>query len=405
MKVFYSAKSFSGETKSGETEVKNERDLAAQLRGEGFILTSFKKLDKEKKQAIGIKFLDRFFGVPLSEKLLFTKNLSVMVASGLTLSRAVENMSLQMRNKRFIKILTEVKNDLQSGTSFADSLAKFPAIFSDLFVNMVRVGEASGNLEEVLNILAVQLEKDHDLRRKVRGALMYPAVIVIAMIIIGIIMLTYVLPKITGVFSDMNVDLPTSTKFVIALSDFLKGHSLLVTVGMIVLAISLKLFSTTKAGKKTWAFFSLQLPIIRKIVVEINCARFARFYSSLLRSGVSVVESLKIISETLTNYYYQEVAREAMGQVQKGIPLSKVIQKHENIFLTQVWQMIQVGEETGKTELVMMKLAEFYEAEVDQATKNLSSIIEPFLMILIGGAVGFFAVSMLQPIYGLMENI
>lgn len=405
MKVFYSAKSFSGETKSGETEVKNERDLAAQLRGEGFILTSFKKLDKEKKQDIGIKFLDRFFGVPLSEKLLFTKNLSVMVASGLTLSRAVENMSLQMRNRRFIKILVEVKNDLQSGTSFADSLAKFPAVFSDLFVNMIRVGEASGNLEEVLNILAVQLEKDHDLRRKVRGALMYPAVIVIAMIIIGIIMLTYVLPKITGVFSDMNVDLPTSTKFIIALSDFLKGHSLLVAVGMVVLAISLKLFSTTKAGKKTWAFFSLQLPIIRKIVVEINCARFARFYSSLLRSGVSVVESLKIISETLTNYYYQEVAKEAMGQVQKGVPLSKVIQKHENIFLTQVWQMIQVGEETGKTELVMMKLAEFYEAEVDQATKNLSSIIEPFLMILIGGAVGFFAVSMLQPIYGLMENI
>jgi type IV pilus assembly protein PilC len=270
---------------------------------------------------------------------------------------------------------------------------------------MIRVGEASGNLEEVLKLLAVQLEKDHDLRRKIRGAMMYPAVIILAMIGIGILMLTYVLPKITGVFKDMNVTLPASTRLIISLSDFLRDNSAVVIGGMIFLIFFLKFFSTTLAGKKTFAFLSLQIPIIRNIVIKVNCARFARFYSSLLRSGVSVVEALKIISETLTNYYYQEVSREAMEQVQKGIPLSKIIQKHETIFLTQVWQMIQVGEETGKTEAVMMKLAEFYEAEVDQITKNLSSIIEPFLMIIIGGAVGFFAVSMLQPMYGLLENI
>jgi len=405
MKVFYSAKSFSGENKSGEMEVKNERELASQLREEGFILTSFKELDQKEKNNIQVKFKDRLLGVPLTEKLIFAKNLSVMVASGLTLTRAVENLSIQLRNKRFIEILKEIKNDLQAGASFADSLAKFPAIFSDLFVNMIRVGESSGNLEEVLGILSIQLEKEHDLKRKIRGAMMYPAVIITVMIGIGILMLTYILPKITGVFEDMKVELPASTKFVIALSDFLRDHSFIVVGGMIFSIIFAKLFLGTRMGKKAVSFISIQMPIVKNIVIKVNCARFARFYSSLLRSGVSVVEALKIISETLTNYYYQEVSKEAMEQVQKGIPLSKIIKKHENIFLIQVWQMIEVGEETGKTEAVMIKLAEFYEAEVDQITKNLSSVIEPFLMIIIGAAVGFFAISMLQPVYGLMGNI
>ena len=404
MKFFYTAKSFSGETKTGEIEVKNERDLASQLRNEGFVLISSKRLDAEKDD-VKVRFLDRFFGVPLKEKLIFTKNLSVMVASGLTLSRAVENLGLQVKNKRFREILVEIKNDLQSGSSFASSLAKFPAVFSDLFINMIKVGEASGNLEEVLNILSNQLEKEHELKSKIRGALMYPAVIILAMVGIGIIMLTYVLPKITGVFSDMKVVLPPSTRFVIGLSDFMQNHSLLLVSSLIFLAVFLKFFLSVRVGKKTIAFISLKIPLINSIVRKINCARFARFYSSLLRSGVSVIETLRIISETLTNYYYQNIIKEAIEQVQKGVPLSEIIKKHDGVFLTQVWQMMQVGEETGKTEAVMMKLAEFYEEEINQITKNLSSVIEPFLMIIIGGAVGFFAVAMLQPMYSLMDNI
>lgn len=404
MKFFYTAKSFSGETKTGEIEVKNERDLASQLRNEGFVLISSKRLDAEKND-VKVRFLDRFFGVPLKEKLIFTKNLSVMVASGLTLSRAVENLGLQVKNKRFREILAEIKNDLQSGSSFASSLAKFPAVFSDLFINMIKVGEASGNLEEVLNILSNQLEKEHELKSKIRGALMYPAVIILAMVGIGIIMLTYVLPKITGVFSDMKVVLPPSTRFVIGLSDFMQNHSLFLVSSLIFLAVFLKFFLSVRVGKKTIAFISLKIPLINSIVRKINCARFARFYSSLLRSGVSVIETLRIISETLTNYYYQNIIKEAIEQVQKGVPLSEIIKKHDGVFLTQVWQMMQVGEETGKTEAVMMKLAEFYEEEINQITKNLSSVIEPFLMIIIGGAVGFFAVAMLQPMYSLMDNI
>jgi type IV pilus assembly protein PilC len=405
MKVFYTAKSFKGGTKSGEAEVKNERELADQLRAEGYILTSFKEIEKEKKGEVKIKFLDRFFGISLKEKLMFTRNLGVMIASGLPLSRAIKNISFQSKNKRFAIILDDIYKGIQAGGTFSDGLAKYPAIFSELFVNMVRVGESSGNLEETLDILAVQLEKEHDIKSKVKGAMVYPSVILVAMVGIGIIMLTYILPKLMGVFKDMNAELPWTTKMVIGLSDFLRGHPLLFTLGFILLLIFFKFFLATNSGKKTLGFLGIHFPLIRNLVIKVNCARFARIYSSLLKSGVSVVDALKIISNTLTNFYYKNAIADGAEQVQKGIPLSKIIGAHENIFPVLVTQMIEVGEETGRTESVLLKLAEFYEGEVSQITKNMSSIIEPILMIIIGTAVGFFAVSMLQPMYSLMENI
>ncbi|MDQ1284552.1 MAG: hypothetical protein QG620_900 [Patescibacteria group bacterium] len=404
MKAFYTAKSYSGETKSGEMDVKNERDLANQLRSDGFVLTSFKEF-KDEENEIEIKFLDRFFGISLKDKLMFARNLSVMISSGLPLSRALKNISVQTKNKRFKKILEAVFKEIQSGSTFADCLARYPAVFNELFVNMIRVGETGGNLEEVLNILALQLEKEHDLTSKVRGAMVYPAVIIVAMIGIAILMLTYILPKITGVFKDMNVDLPASTKFVIAISDALQNHGLLVGICFAGLIVFLKFFLTTQSGKKAIAFFSMHIPLISNIVIKVNSARFARIYSSLLKSGVSVVESLKIISRTLTNYYYTEAIKSGIEDIQKGINLSQIIAKHPKIFPVLVYQMTEVGEETGKTEEVLLKLAEFYEGEIEQITKNMSSIIEPVLMIIIGSAVGFFAVSMLQPMYSLMDNI
>ena len=404
-KVFYTAKSYSGETKSGELDVKNERDLAMQLRSDGFILTSFKELEEEGENKISIKFLDRFLGISLKDKLMFTRNLSVMISSGMPLSRAIKSISLQTKSKKFSNILESLFKDIQEGLPFADGLMKYPGVFGDLFVNMIRVGEASGNLEEVLEILAVQLEKEHDLMSKVKGALTYPAVILVAMFGIGIIMLTYILPRIMSVFKDMEVELPLSTRVVIGISDVLRDHSILIMISFIILAISIKLFAMTISGKKTMSFIVINLPIISGIVIKVNCARFSRIYSSLLKSGVSVVESLRIISNTLTNYYYKNALKEGVEKIQKGIPLSKIIEAYPKIFPVIVAQMVAVGEETGKTESVLFKLADFYEGEISQITKNLSSIIEPVLMVIIGSAVGFFAVSMLQPMYSIMDNI
>lgn len=405
MKVFYSAKNYSGEAKSGELEVKDERDLAAQLRAEGYILTSFSQLAKEDANKISVKFFDRFIKISLTDKLMLTRNLSVMISSGLPLSRAIRNIALQTKRKKMISVLNDIFEEIQKGNSLADGLAKYPGIFNELFVNMVRVGETSGNLEEVLGILASQLEKEHELMSKVKGALTYPAVIVVAMIGIAILMLTYILPKLMGVFTDMKVELPASTKFIIAISDILRNHGLLVAAAFFALIFFLKFFLTTTTGKKFFGLLVINIPVVKNIIIKVNCSRFARIYSSLLKSGVSAVEALNIISRTLTNYYYKDAMKESVEKIQKGIALSDIIAKYPKIFPILVVQMLQVGEETGKTETVLLKLAEFYEDEVSQLSKNISSIIEPVLMIFIGGAVGFFAVSMLQPMYSIMDNI
>ncbi|MFZ2188883.1 MAG: type II secretion system F family protein [Candidatus Moraniibacteriota bacterium] len=405
MKVFYSAKNYSGETRAEEIDVKNERDLANQLRADGYILTSFKELKEEKKNDVSVKFMDRFFSISLKDKLMFTRNLSVMISSGLPISKSVSNISVQTKNKKFQQILVNIFDDIQAGTTFADGLAHYPGVFGDLFVNMVRVGESSGNLEEILEILSIQLEKEHDLTSKIKGAMTYPAVIVVAMIGIAVLMLTYILPKMMGVFADMKVDLPASTQFIISLSNVLRDHYVIVAVGFALFLLAIKYLLTMESGKRILGFILINVPVIKNMVIKVNCARFARIYSSLLRSGVPVVQALTIISNTLTNYYYKKAAVDGIEDVQKGVSLSKVIEKNPKVFPVLMAQMAQVGEETGKTETVLLKLAEFYEDEVDQISKNMSSIIEPVLMIFIGGAVGFFAISMLQPMYSLMDNI
>jgi type IV pilus assembly protein PilC len=403
-KFLYTAKGSDGKSKGGEITAPDERVVAQQLRSEGFLVTSIKKIE-EKQVGVNVKFLDRFQTVPLKEKMIFARNLSVMIASGLTISRSVNNLGSQTKNKRFKAILKDIYDQLQQGKTLSEGLAKYPSVFSDLFVNMVRVGETGGNLEEILEILAIQLEKEHEILSKVRGAMMYPAVIIVTMIAIGILMLTYILPKITGVFKDMNVQLPATTQFIINISDLLKNHSILVAVSLIGTIIFLNIFLQTRTGKKNLSFLMVSLPILKNIIQKVNCARFARIYSSLLKSGINVTEALKIVSKTLTNYYYRKAIEDGIDKIQKGINLSTIISSYPKLFPVLVYQMIEVGEETGKTEVVLMKLAEFYEEEVNQITKNMSSIIEPVLMVLIGTAVGFFAVAMLQPMYGLMENI
>lgn len=403
-KFFYTAKNVTtGETSGGEREAKDEKSLAQDLRVEGMLLTSLK--EEKADSVLQVKFFDRFKTVPLKEKMTFTRNLSVMVSSGLTVSRAINNLSLQTKNKTFRKILESVNDDLQSGKTLSEGLAKYPVVFNELFVNMVYVGEVSGNLEEVLDILALQLEKENDLLSKVRGALIYPAVIVVAMIGIAILMLVYILPKITGVFKDMNVELPATTMVIMAISDFIRGHAILTTLAALILVVGTKLFAGTTPGKRFFGYVFVRLPIIGNIIVKVNCARFARIYSSLLKSGVSVVNALTIISKTLSNLYYKDALGEAIVEIQKGVELSVVIGRYPRLFPLLVPQILEVGEETGKTEVVLQRLAEFYEEEVSQITKNMSSIIEPILMLLIGGGVGFFAVAMLQPMYSVLENI
>ncbi len=405
-KYLFTAKGFDGTPRTGEAIANSEKELALQLRAEGFLITSMRKVDDDGgKKKVTAGLMDRLSKIPLKEKLFFTRNLGVMISSGLSIGKSLSNLALQTENKKFRKILQTAYVDVQKGLSFSDSLAKHPVAFDDLFVNMIRVGEVGGSLEESLRILTVQIEKESDLRSKVRGAMIYPAVILFAMTVVGILMLTYILPQLTGVFEDMDVTLPPMTLFIIGISDALKNHSILIAVLVIFGGFGGKIFLTTKVGKRALSWLVLHLPAVKNIAIKVNAARFSRIYSSLLRSGVSVVSALDIVADTLSNDYYKDAIHGTVEKIQKGVEMSTVIAEYPKLFPVILAQMIKVGEETGETEQMLMKIAEFYEAEVSQITKNMSSIIEPILMMVIGGAVGFFAIAMLQPMYSVLENI
>jgi type IV pilus assembly protein PilC len=405
----YTAVSQSGQRKSGAMEAADPKEIAKSLREEGFVLTSAKAENDQATAKSNLKNIFESFrlfgGVPLVEKMLFARHLAVMVRAGFSLNKALQVLILQTNNRRFAKTIGEIEQEVRKGMAFGDALAKYPEIFSDLFINMVRVGEASGNLEGNLKLLAIQMKKDHDLRSKIKSAMMYPAVILIAMMAIGAGMMIFVLPKLTSVFDEMNVQLPITTRVVIAVSRFLSTQWLLSIFILVGLIVGARLFLRTKNGKIFLDKVILVTPVFSVISKKINTARMARTLSSLIESGVSIVKALEISAGTLSNSLFAASLLDCAKDVQKGEPLSRTLAKFPNLYLPIVSQMIQVGEETGTLGDITKRLAIFYEEEVANITKGLSTIIEPILMVIIGAAVGFFAISMIQPMYSMMNTI
>jgi type IV pilus assembly protein PilC len=402
MKFEYFAKNKNNEEKKGEMEAQSEKEVAEKLKEEQFWPIYIEEIKKKK---LNKSFISGIFSIPLKEKMIFCRHLAVMISSGLSISRALKDLGEQERNKGFQKIIFILGEDVKKGLSLADAMTKHPQAFDKVFISMVKVGETGGSLDEILNILSIQLEKDHKLISKVRGALIYPAIIVSVMIIIGILMMMFVVPKITQVFDEFGADLPFLTKMMIAISDFMASQILL-TLGIIFVIIgSTFFFYKSPAGKVFFHKIFLKLPVINILIIKLNSARFSRILSSLLESGVSLVESLKITSDTLGNYYFKTAIKEASEDVQKGKALSEILSQKNTPFPFLVVNMLKVGEETGKTPDVLKKLASFYEEEVEQTTQNLSSVIEPVLMVVVGIAVAIFAIAIIKPIYSLMDLV
>ena len=375
------------------------------LLGEKNALGFSKKEEKQKVFSTEISLSKILKRVSLVDKMLFARYLAAMTKAGLSFSRSLKVLSEQTKNRYFAEVIGQVDDSVRKGESLADSLAKHPKVFNELFVNMIRVGEAGGNLEEVLGNLAEQMKKDHEVISKVRGAMIYPAVILTAMIIIGVLMMIFVIPTLLATFSELDVELPFATKVIINISDAFQNHGLLIIAGMIMFAWTFLAAIKTAKGKRYFDFLVLRMPIFGAIIKKMNAARFSRTLSSLIESGVSINKSLSIISRTLGNTYYRESLESANKKVQKGVDLSETISCHKKLYPILMINMIKVGEETGTMGNALKQVAEFYEEEVRQVTENLSSIIEPVLMMIIGAAVGFFAISMIQPMYSLMEGI
>lgn len=401
-KFKFTALNKAGEKVEETREAADKFALYRDVRKEGLTVVSAQEISKRK---FSFSFSSLFGRIKMTDKIIFAKNLSAMLEAGLSLSRALSIMERQTRNKKFKAVLQSLEGSVSEGKTMSEGMEKYPKIFSGLFVSMVRAGEESGNLTGSLKIVGLQMEKSYQLQKKVKGAMIYPAIIVVLMGAIAILALVFIVPTLTETFKGLGVELPISTRAVIFVSDFLINNVLLVSIGFILLALLLGFLSKSKKGKRFFEWTLFRIPVISGIVKEVNSARTARTLSSLLSSGVDVVVALSITGEVLQNSYYKEVLVKAEESVKKGVLISDVFSKYENLYPVLVGEMIHVGEETGKLSEMLLNMAVFYENEVEQKTKDMSTIIEPFMMVFIGIGVGFFAISMLAPTYSLVDAI
>ncbi len=343
--------------------------------------------------------------VKLDELVMSTRNMASMLRAGLPLSRAITVIERQTKNPRMKGIMVDVREEINKGNQFNSALAKYPETFSKLYVAMVRAGEESGGLAPALETIAMQLERSSNLRKKIKGAMIYPAIVITVMVVLGVLMMIYVMPTITQTFLKMEVELPMTTQILIGTSQFMTQNGLLVAVGALGLVAGIISFVRTKPGRRMFHLGLIYLPVIGNLVKQTNAAYTGRTLSSLLSSGVDVIGAIEITKEVVQNVHYKDILEEAREKVEKGSPLSETFIAHENLYPILVGEMISVGEETGNISAMLTEIATFYETEVEQKTKDLSTIIEPILMVVIGAGVGFFALAMIAPIYSIGDSL
>ncbi len=401
----YKVKSNTGAIVEGVMEAADRFALARDLRAKGNIPVSI--TEQKKGGTLSLAFIDKILAgkIKNTELIVFTNNLSGMIKAGLSLYRALSVLQKQTKKPLMTKILTSLSTDINSGETLSTGLAKFPDTFSKLFVSMTKAGEESGNLAGALSDIGVNLEKANSLTKKIKGALIYPGVILSAMVVIGVLMFAFVVPTLAGTFKELGVVLPVSTRVIIYLGNFFSNNLILTFVIILSMGVGMYTLFRAEFMAKYIHYAILRLPVIGLISKELNTARTARTMSSLLLSGVSITRATEITGDVVQNVYYKKVLTEAKTAVEKGAPFSQVFEANPNLYPIMMSEMIQVGEETGKLSDMLLQIAHFYEESIENKTKNLSTIIEPILMIIIGSGVGFFAISMISPLYSVLDNI
>ncbi len=344
-------------------------------------------------------------GVKTDQRIQFTKNLAAMISAGLPLTRALSVIERQTKNKALKKIVLDLEGEVKKGSSFHEALARHRKVFSDLFIAMTKAGEESGTLADALGVVARQMEKANNLQKKVKGAMIYPTIILSAIVIIGVLMMIFVVPTLSNTFKELGVELPTVTRIIIGASDFMAGNVVLMVGILLAFFGGMFFFLKSKLGGTVMLFLSLRMPVIGELVRETMSARAARAMSSLLSSGVEMLSALSIAGEVVGKNSFGKVVKEAEERVRKGEALSASFVEHPKLYPVFMGDMIAVGEETGKVADMLGQVATYYEVDVEERTKDLSTIIEPILMLVIGSAVGVFAMAMITPIYSLSDKI
>ncbi|OGE20238.1 hypothetical protein A3A14_00070 [Candidatus Daviesbacteria bacterium RIFCSPLOWO2_01_FULL_43_38] len=401
MPIFsYITKDLQGEYHKGEVETADQSQAAMLLRRKKLIVISLKS-----KNEFEQKPWDKFFSrVPFSDIVIVTRQLATMVEAGLVLSEALDILEEQQTNKQFKKVLTKISSDVKGGLDFAAALEKHPEVFPPIYSKLVRAGQASGKLDIILQELATNLEKEREFRSKVRGAMIYPVVVVTMMIAVMLVMVFFVMPKLLGLYKESGVDLPLPTKIMIGFAGFMTGFWWAILLVGIIFGVTLRRFLKTPEGKLFFDKLLLRLPIMGKVTILVIMTNFTRTFGLLISSGLSILESIKIVGDISGNQVYRGSLAIAYKGVERGLTFSSQLLGLP-VFPKIIGQMAKTGEETGKLDEIMTKIADYFEAEADNSLKNITTLIEPIVLVILGVGVGFLVVSIILPIYQLTTNI
>ena len=401
MRFSYTATTKEGKTIQGTAEAANRDALVSLLSKQGIkplVIKLEGERDNKSKRRGKVKNKDL---------VVFTRQLSTMVSAGVPLTRALATLQTQTESKYFKVVLAGVMKEVESGQPLGDTFAKYPNVFSDVYVNMVRAGESGGILDEILKRLAAQVEQDASMRKKIKSAMMYPTVIfgITILAFFGIMML--VIPKLGKIIQDLggpDAELPVYTQAMLNASNFMQSNAVLIIISSFIGVYLFKRYIKTPGGKLKWHAFLLRLPVIKMLITKIAIARFARTFASLMSAGVAVLDALEVTGGAIGNKVIENELKEAAKAVKNGKQLSEPLSQSPH-FPAIVAQMLAIGEETGQIDTILIKVADFYEEEVETTIDGLSSLIEPLMIVVLGGMVGLIAASVMGPIASLSKNV
>lgn len=401
MKFNFKAKDREGIKKEGVIEAVDEVAALEVLQKNGLYPISIKA---ENTKSLKKSFLKYFDSVKTEELVIFYRQLAIMIGAKVPIISALYSIREETRNQYFSRIITEVANDIQDGVSLSDAFKKHPDVFSNLSISIIRAGEASGNLKDSIEYVANNVERNYELTSKVRSAMTYPAIVLIVFLFIGFLVISFVVPKLTLMIKELEVAVPWYTKAVITVSDFMAAYWWAVAIAVLGFAFGVFYYIRTEEGKREWDQIKIRLPIVGIIFKNVYITRFAENLSVLLAGGIPIIRALKIVSSVINNSVYENIFLKSAEEVKIGGEMSDVLRKYPQI-PSVVSQMVKIGEESGQIDSVLTHVAKFYQQQTDTLTKNLSTLIEPILMIIIGIAVGVLAFAVLIPIYNITTSI
>lgn len=398
MQFTYKVKDKNGQTSKGVLESDSQESATKSLKEKHFYVIML----EPKSGGLNFGFFQK--KVSIKDKIIFTKQLGIMIKSGLSIIEALDALEEESQSIYFGKQIRLISDEIQGGTPFSDALEKHKNIFSDIYINMVRSGERSGKVDLVLDRLALQLEKEYDLNRKIKGALSYPIFVVFALTAVSILVLTIIIPQLKIIFDDAGVPLPILTKVVIAISEILLNYGLYCLAAVVVLILFVNRFAKTISGKKFFDNLIIKVPVFGTLLKKTYMARFTRNFAALAASGLPLLDVFKVTSNTIGNVIYKAEVERMANAVKSGETVSAAI-KSSRLFPKMIGQLSIVGEKSGSLDEVFDTLADFFEKDVDTMTASLSTLLEPIIMVILGVGIGLIILSVIQPMYGLVNAV